>query len=50
MDDESVADQAKSCEDLGKLKMEVLKLKCNKYGLVVSSPTEADGTLHYQPE
>ena len=32
--DESVADQAKSCDDWGKLKMEVLKLKCNQYGLV----------------
>ena len=34
VDEESVADQEKSCEDWSKLKMEVLKLNCNQYGLV----------------
>ena len=33
-DEETVTDQAKSFEEWGKLKMEVLKLKCNQYGLV----------------
>ena len=32
--EENVADHEKSCEDWSKLKMEVLKLKCNQYGLV----------------
>ena len=34
VDEENVADHEKSCEDWSKLKMEVLKLKCNQYGLV----------------
>ena len=34
VDEEGVADQEKSCEDWSKLKMEVLKFKCNQYGLV----------------
>ena len=34
VDEVNVADHEKSCEDWSKLKMEVLKLKCNQYGLV----------------